>query len=179
MKRIIPRTEWKVNHLRNNHPVTLESPFTTTGDMKVNNSKPALWAAVTALMNKHYGGENLNRLAREAKIGPATSSRMKAQETSVGIDTIDRLADYFRVEPWQLILPGFDPDRPSPLANASAMGRDIAAQLDALPDEASRLRAYALILQIIEFGAAPTAKKVEAPEPAPVESPTPTPLPHK
>lgn len=147
--------------------------------MKVNNSKPALWAAVTALMTKHYGGENLSRLAREARIGPATSSRMKAQETSVGIDTIDRLADYFMVEPWQLILPGFDPDHSSLLANASAMGRDIAAQLDALPDEATRLRAYALILQIIEFGAAPAAKKAAEPEPAPAELPTQTPHPHK
>lgn len=52
-------------------------------------SKAVLWASVLALMVKNYGRENLNRLAREAKIGPGTASRLKAQETSVGLDTID------------------------------------------------------------------------------------------
>lgn len=73
-------------------------------------SKAVLWASVLALMVKNYGRENLNRLAREAKIGPGTASRLKAQETSVGLDTIDKLAAYFNVEAWQLLVPGFEPD---------------------------------------------------------------------
>ncbi len=73
-------------------------------------SKAVLWASVLALMVKNYGRENLNRLAREAKIGPGTASRLKAQETSVGLDTIDKLAGHFNVEAWQLLVPGFEPD---------------------------------------------------------------------
>lgn len=176
MKLIIPHTEWRGNHPRNNSRVTFDGLFTTTGDMQVSNSKPALWAAVLALMEKHYGQENLNRLAREAKIGPATASRMKAQETSVGIDTIDKLADYFRTEPWQLILPGFDPDKPQTLVAASPMAQDVAKLLDAIEDDERRRRAYALILQVIEFGAGPA---VEEKTPAPAAEPTPTPVPHK
>jgi hypothetical protein len=73
-------------------------------------SKAVLWASVLALMVKNYGRENLNRLAREAKIGPGTATRLKAQETSVGLDTIDKLAGHFNVEAWQLLVPGFEPD---------------------------------------------------------------------
>lgn len=175
MKPTIPQTEWQNNHSRNSDPVTFDGLFTTTGDMQVSNSKPALWAAVLALMEKHYGQENLNRLARDVKIGPATASRLKAQETSVGIDTIDKLADYFRVEPWQLLLPGFNPDNPQTLAAASPMARDVAEKLDAMTDEDRRRAAYALILQIIEFGAVPVLGK----EPERSASPTPKPHPHE
>lgn len=175
MKQSIPRTEWRINHSRNSNAVTFDGLFTTTGDMQVSNSKPTLWAAVLALMEKNYGGENLNRLAREAKIGPATASRIKAQETSVGIDTIDRLADHFRVQPWQLILPGFNPSNPQTLAASSPMAQDVAQMIDAIQDEALRRRAYALILQVIEFGAAPALGQEQEHD----ASPTQTPHPHK
>lgn len=75
-------------------------------------SKAALWQAVSALMQHQWGGENLTRLAREAKIGPGTATRLKEQKTSVGLDTLDKLADCFGVHPWQLLVPGFDPKNP-------------------------------------------------------------------
>lgn len=67
-----------------------------------------LLASVSALMTKHYGAENINRLAREAKIGPATVQRIKDRKTSVGIDVVDKVAKAFHLAAWQLLVPGFD-----------------------------------------------------------------------
>lgn len=61
-------------------------------------------------MQKHYGGENLSRLARECKFGPGTATRLKEQETSVGLEIVEKISAKFGVEPWQLLVPGFNPD---------------------------------------------------------------------
>jgi hypothetical protein len=77
--------------------------------------KRVLWDNLVALMCKHWGGENLTRLAREAECGPGTASRIKAQETSVGIDVLTKLAGPFDLQPWQLLVPGLDPEHPPTL----------------------------------------------------------------
>ncbi len=73
--------------------------------------RSVLWANVRALMINRYGEENLNRLAREAKLGPGTASRIKEARTSVGLNVIDKIARTFGVEPWQLIAPGMDDEK--------------------------------------------------------------------
>ena len=72
-------------------------------------SKAVLWRNVLALMVKKYGKENLTRFATEAGIGPGTATRMKDQATSVGVDVLEKSADVFGVEPWQLLLPEGQP----------------------------------------------------------------------
>ena len=74
--------------------------------------KAVLWTNVQALMRKHYGGENLSRLSRECDVGLGTSARIKRRQTSVGIDILARIAERFDLQPWQLLVPGFDPDNP-------------------------------------------------------------------
>ncbi len=77
-------------------------------------SKVVLWRSVSALMLKHYGEENLSRLARDCKFALTTSARLKAQETSVGVDIVDKIAKHFHVDPWELLVPTFDPaNRPT------------------------------------------------------------------
>lgn len=100
------------------------------------NSKQILWENLVALMKRDYGKENLTRLAEDAKIGPGTSSRLKAQQTSVGIDVLDALAVAFKVEPWQLMVPGLDAAKPQQLitldeADLYAKLRDVVAQQSA------------------------------------------------
>ena len=102
-------------------------------------------------MQEHYGKENLNRLSRDVKVAVSTGSRMKAQETSVGVEVVDRLADYFRVEPWHLLMPDFDPDRPVMMLAASAMAADLASILDAIPNPEKKQRAYTLMAQVAEL----------------------------
>lgn len=74
--------------------------------------KRILWANVLALMQHHWGEENLTRLSREARIGPGTCTRIKAQETSVGIDVLQKIAAAFDLQAWHLLTPGLDPANP-------------------------------------------------------------------
>lgn len=74
--------------------------------------RAVLWENVHALMKHHWGKENLTRLSREAKIGPVSASRIKAAQTSVGLDVVDAVAAVFELELWQLLIPGLDPKNP-------------------------------------------------------------------
>jgi hypothetical protein len=70
-----------------------------------------LWDNVSALMKKAYGSENINRLAREAKLGPATIQGIKDADRSVRLSTIEKVAKAFKVEPWQLLAPGLSDEK--------------------------------------------------------------------
>lgn len=94
-----------VNHIR-------YKPRTTIYGMGSNNSiKATLWENVRALMVLKYGKENLNALARDAKIGPGSATRIKEAKTSVGVDIVEKVAEAFKVEPWQLLAPGMDDEK--------------------------------------------------------------------
>lgn len=82
-------------------------------------TKTQIWANVQSLMTANYGAENLTRLARETKIGPGSASRIKAQETSVGVDVLEKIADHFKVEPWQLMAPEIGAARASDMTLSS------------------------------------------------------------
>lgn len=173
-----------------------------------NRSRETLWGAVSGLMRKVYGEENINRLARDVKMGPATVQRMKALDTSIGIDLIDRVADFFGVPAWQLLAPGLDqgaaPELLSPMspiakdvvnilqglpddrrkaayaliiALANPRAEDVARMLDAIPDDERRRKAYALLVQSIEFGGSSSDDRSAAPQPS--DAPTLTPAPHR
>lgn len=71
-----------------------------------------VWENVFALMVHHWGGENLNRLAREAKIGPGTATRIKSKKNSARIGTLAKLAKPFKLQPWHLLIPDLDPANP-------------------------------------------------------------------
>lgn len=93
--------------------------------------KAVLWTNVQALMRKHYGGENLSRLSRECDVGLGTSARIKRRQTSVGIDILAKIAERFDLQPWQLLVPGFDPDNPPTLVPVSAAERQLYERLSA------------------------------------------------
>jgi hypothetical protein len=82
-----------------------------------------LWENVRALMQHHWQGENLTRLANEAGVGPGTASRLKACETYPQINTIDAIAAVFDLAGWQLMVPGIEPSNPPVLLAASPAER--------------------------------------------------------
>ena len=83
-------------------------------------TRRVLWANVLALMEHHWAGENLTRLAREAKVGPGTCTRIKEQQTSVGVEIVDKIAALFGLDSWQLLVPGLDPKSPPVLILSEA-----------------------------------------------------------
>lgn len=92
-------------------------------------SKKALWCSVSALMLKHYGKENLTRLAADCKFGPGTSTRLKEGATSVGLDIVDKIAKHFHVQAWELLVPTFDPDNRPALQPISEQERKLYKRL--------------------------------------------------
>jgi len=84
---------------------------------RMKNSKQILWANVLALMKRDFGRENLTTLAKKARIGPGTVTRIKEQSTSVGLDVLEQIARVFNVQPWQLLLPELDVDNLPPHPN--------------------------------------------------------------
>jgi transcriptional regulator with XRE-family HTH domain len=128
-------------------------------------SKKTLWINVLALMERDYGGENLNRLAREAKVGLATATRLKNQGTSVGLDVLDKIAAAFRVSPCELL----SPDMKS-VPEMSPLAQEVVEMFDSMTDPAKQERAYGIIHRMCvkdkwpAFGASP-------PEPAPKPEP--------
>src|SRR3989338_8629790 len=75
---------------------------------EMDDCKKILWENVSLLMHQHYGKENLTQCAEDSGVGPGTMSRIKAQETSVGIDTIEKLATLFKVQTYELMIPNLN-----------------------------------------------------------------------
>lgn len=84
-----------------------------------------LWQNVRALMQKRYGKENLTQFAKDTGVGPGTASRLKAQETYAQLDTIEQIAAEFDLLPWQLLVPGMEPENPPVLRDASPEERKL------------------------------------------------------
>ena len=101
----------------------------TLPPMSAIDSRRVLWASVSALMRHHWEAENLNRLSREAGIGLASCARLKAQETSIGLELVDKIAAVFGVETWQLFVPGFDPASPPTLLPVTQAERELYTRL--------------------------------------------------
>jgi hypothetical protein len=69
------------------------------------NLKKVLWQNVSQLMQRRWGEENLNRLAKAGKMGPGSAQRIKDQETSIGLDLVAKAAQAFNIPAYQLLVP--------------------------------------------------------------------------
>lgn len=105
-------------------PLSVGQKAHSYGAMRID-PKLVLWQNVSALMTHHWSGENLTRLAREAKIGPGTATRIKEMQTSVGLDVVDRVAEVFDLEMWQMLTPGLDPKNPPAARPVSKAEREL------------------------------------------------------
>lgn len=129
------------------------------------NIRKVLWQNLETLMNKAWGRTNLRRLARESGVGVATIARLQGLEQNVGIDMLIQLGKPFRRQAWQLLSPT--------MGAFSDDAGELATAFDAL-DEAKKAAAYAVIVQILEFGnigVLPSAPPSLPPAPAPEKPP--------
>lgn len=117
-------------------------------------------------MRAQWGEENLARLAKHAHVGIATIHRIKALDTSIGIDILAELAAVFGKEAWQLLRPETVADELS--QPAAAIGR----MFDRVPDGRQAV-AFALVSQLLEFEN--TGPGLPPPFPATTPDPAPPP----
>jgi len=75
-------------------------------------TKLILWENVKSQMIKKYGKENLYKThidslesGKNKQISLSSLQRIKSKETAVGLDVLDKLAYFFELEPWQLLVP--------------------------------------------------------------------------
>lgn len=91
--------------------------------------KQILWENVKALMDHHYGGENLGKFATKTKVAPATMTRLKKQQTSIGIEIVEAFAKPFGLEAWQLLVPDLQVDNPPVLASQVKEASELYAKI--------------------------------------------------
>ena len=92
-----------------------------------------------------------------------TLDRIKRQDGNTGINQLDMLAETFRVDAWQLLVPDLDPANPPRLVDASPLAADLAKMFDAIVDEDQRRKAYSMCVQLMQFA------RQSAAAPAPIE----------
>ncbi|MES2187974.1 MAG: helix-turn-helix transcriptional regulator [Pseudomonadota bacterium] len=82
-------------------------------------------------------------LARAAKIDQKTVWRIYNGQTEPGLDVVTKIARVYKFEPWQLLVPGFDPALPPTLATLVPAERELLDRLRTLIDSASGASATA------------------------------------
>lgn len=90
--------------------------------MKKHDSRKALGESLRALMKLRWGGENLTRLGvKVLGSSSAQGTRVLDSANNTGVKALDLVADHFEVEPWQLLVPGFDAAHPPVLAPGQSL----------------------------------------------------------
>lgn len=129
-------------------------------NMPLSDSRNVLWRNISALMHKRYGREHITKLAADTGLSLATISRIKDQETSIGVLVLDSIARAMGISPMQLLNPEFDPYKTQEGENEmfSPLATDLAVQLDSVAEPLKRERAYVLATQVLTEAAAATDK---------------------
>lgn len=93
------------------------------------NSKKTLAKNVALLIVHRYGEMNQGAFIRDSKIANGNVTRLLGGETSVGLDLLDRLAKFFNIQPWALLVPNLNPsDLPNPVSKSEAEATAIALE---------------------------------------------------
>jgi hypothetical protein len=74
--------------------------------------REVVWENVAALMRYHWGRENLLKLGTDSGISPGGAARLKKKETHVQINTLEKVASLWQLQPWHLLIPHLDPANP-------------------------------------------------------------------
>lgn len=112
-------------------------------------------------MTARWGAVNINRLSRESGVGLGTVARLKTDDNSIALDKLDRFAQLFDVEPWQLLKPNFEAGEDRYQQALSPFAMDIARSLDEIADPAAQARAHALVVQVLQFANVPAPSASE------------------
>jgi hypothetical protein len=90
------------------------------------NTNKILWENVRSLMIQRYGKENLNKTNidstakyKDQGISLGSLQRIKAQKTAIGTDVLEKIALFFDVDVWQLLVKNLNASNPPVLKSLS------------------------------------------------------------
>lgn len=84
---------------------------------------------LNTLMRAYPSLESNPKLSRRAKLGVGTIARVRNSDAAVNLDTLDKLAGCFDLQPWQMLVPDLDPKSPPVLRSLSAAESDLFERL--------------------------------------------------
>ena len=96
---------------------------------------------LTLLMKSSNAAGSDEKLARRSGVGRGTVQRARRGEVSLSIGNLERLADAFGLEPWQLLIPGLEPGNPPALRAVNSEERMLWQRLRAAYEELLKLNA--------------------------------------
>jgi hypothetical protein len=77
-----------------------------------NKSKAVLWNNIETLMKRDFGKVNIRQFHLKTKLSLGTVQRLKEQETNIGLEVLDHIAEVFGLQSWHLLIPDLDPSNP-------------------------------------------------------------------
>lgn len=86
-------------------------------------AEKVLAANLNALMASDESLNTVEKLSKRSGIGTGTIDRLRRAEASARLYTIVAIAVAFKMEPWQLLVPGLMPDNPPILQPVSEAER--------------------------------------------------------
>ncbi len=81
-----------------------------------------LKTSLLALREAGIGPRGQLEFSKRAGIGEGTVSRARRGDGNTTLESLDAMARIVKKEAWQLLVPGFDPEKPPALADPSAKG---------------------------------------------------------
>lgn len=96
---------------------------------QVKATKGVLAENLNKLMRAHPSLESNPKLSKRAKLGVGTIARVRNSDAAVNLDTLDKLAGCFDLQPWQMLVPGLDAKSPPVLRSMSAAESELFERL--------------------------------------------------
>lgn len=103
-------------------------------------SRKVLAQNLQRLMSKRPKLNSNPKISKKADIGIATLSRVTRMDGGATLDTITRLATVFGLQPWQMLVPGLDPEHPQILRSLSAAEEAMYAKMREVVEEEVKAR---------------------------------------
>lgn len=101
----------------------------TVASTNASSTAKVLGENLLALMKAHPDLGSNPKLATRTKLGTGTISRLKNGQVDANLETLERLAKAFHVEPWQLLVPGLHPSNLPTLQPISEQERRLYARI--------------------------------------------------
>ncbi len=84
---------------------------------------------LTELMKSDMSLNTLDKVATKSGVGRGTVDRMKKADVAVTVDTLEAIANTFKLQPWQLLIPNLIPSNPPVLQPQTATERELYKRL--------------------------------------------------
>ena len=114
------------------------SPLLVTKETGSSNTARVLAENVNAVMKVNSDVSSNPKLAEKAKLGTGPIARVRAGE-NITLATLESVAKAMNLEPWQLLVPGFQPGNPPVLGVAGKREEELYRRIRSAAKEIAKI----------------------------------------